>query len=250
MPNVYLAPKPVSFKEGFSKKGISEGLSNIKAAIAPAAVAAAAPVVAASGLLSSLIGISKPSIGLAAKKAASAGGSYALQHPIKSLGIIGSGVVVAGAIKENPKLASQLPSATGKALSDLGQTIGKTSKSQSFSEAFGHLVDYTKEHPIASIGGALLVGGAAAKSIFPAIATTRQTAAINKQTEIIQGLGSQSMPSMASPSYIEPATTTTSWEQSELTTTKKSYPAKRKAKNINTRPINIRNYNILANKNG
>jgi len=185
--------------------------------------------------------------------------SYAKANPLKAVGYgslgVASGIVGGAALKENPQLAKDLPSATYNVLSDVGTTGGKVTKSKSFSEAFGHLKGFVQEHPIASTVGGLVAGGVVAKGIIPAIATFRQTEAIQEQTAAIQkatsGAITQSMPSMASPSYIEPATTTTSWGQSELTTTKKSYPAKRKAYYFNPVDINIncaRNIAIWSNK--
>lgn len=190
---------------------------------------------------------------------------YVTSNPLKSIGI-GAGALVGGAaIAENPKIAIQAPSKTVSALTDLGTTAGKVSKSGSFGESYGHLKSYVQEHPIATGIGVGAIGLTAIKGLFPAIATAQQTSAIKEQTQAYQsytagletaaaGLGAgsltQSMPVMASPSYIQPATTKTSWGQSEVTTTKKSYPAKRKTKYLNRSPVNVRNQIVIANRNG
>ncbi len=248
-PSVGTAPKAPSIKQGFSSAGLSEGWTSIKRAAPSAAAAAIAPSVAASGIMRTSAGIASRVGGQATKTALKNLGQYTLAHPINSLkiGAIGTvgGIVAYNAVKENPKIVSEgVPAVTGF-LSDLGKTGGEISKSSSFGEAYGHLRDFTTQHPIGSIVGAsglIAAGGAIAANLVSG-ALTRDKLEDVKQAII----GAPSSSGEDSGDGYMP--TTASYEIVPDNTPQKRIArrsARRKSKSINRSPITIRNYNILG----
>jgi len=183
----------------------------------------------------------------------------------------GVGLLGYGVLSETKK-PIQLVSKAPEAVVSGGKTIGKALESGSFSEAYGHLSGYAKEHPVATglAGlGAVIIGGKLVKGLLGTAYVGSKLDNINKKideggfTPVIpdilptsdnkregekQDKITQTTPALASPSYIEPATTQTGWIQEE--TSKKAVSTRKKTKHLYKSPVNIRNNIIIANKNG
>jgi len=127
-------------------------------AIKPAAAAAFAIPIAASGILSTIA----PSVKAAGAAITSRATTYAAQHPIQTLRYgaytVGGGIIAGGILKSNPDILKGSVPKTVDVLSDTGTLIGELSKSKDFGTAFGHLRTFTEEHPVAT--GLTLAGGA------------------------------------------------------------------------------------------
>lgn len=90
----------------------------------------------------------------------------------------GATYVAAAAVIEKPSLAVSAP----KDVLNFGGDLGKLIASPSVEKA----KELISESPVISAGAGLLLAGGAIKSIAPAIALSRQTEAIQEQTEVIK----------------------------------------------------------------
>lgn len=93
--------------------------------------------------------------------------------------------VVVGAIAKQPAAAVKFIAKAPGELSQFGGDVATFATNPSLESA----KQIIKESPVISAGVGLLLVGGAAKAIIPAIATTRQTEAIQEQTEAIKGAG-------------------------------------------------------------
>jgi len=232
----------------------------IRKAVGQGAIAVSAPIVATSGAVSTLSRAAAPIVAQTAKSAGTSVLNFIKANPIKSA--VG-GLIGFGAVRENPKLITEIPSKTSSGLVNVGANIGKFTEEPSVSSA----LDIYKQNPFIA-GGLTAAGlGLSAAAIAPTISSISQTQAIREQTAAItsatSGLTSGSdlgsglindkaittlpyvPPLAASSTYPDPNTQLTSYTNREPTTYKK----RKKSKTINRSAINIRNNILIANRN-
>lgn len=94
--------------------------------------------------------------------------------------------VVVGAISKQPVASLKFVAKAPGELSQFGGDVATFATNPSLESA----KQIIKESPVISAGAGLLLVGGAAKAIIPAIATTRQTEAIQEQTKAIKGYSS------------------------------------------------------------
>lgn len=108
---------------------------------------------------------------------------------------------VAGAFVRQPGAALDAVSNAPSALANFGGNVADLAVNPSLD----NLVKVGKENPVitgALVGGAVLAGGA---KLLPAIATTRQTEAIQEQTEALKGIGGLPSDSVSALPYSPPS---------------------------------------------
>jgi hypothetical protein len=177
--------------------------------------------------------------------------------------------VVIGAVASNPKIvlrAGELPASGG----NIGSNIGTYTKNPTFENAANIFKDNPFLVSAGLIGGGLVVG----KGISSIGASIANTAAVRENTQLTSQVLSNADSLLtkkqdsagsiialpAQSSYTTPFEEQKAYTNDEtaaqpdivapVTTTKKTYIARRKSKNINTRPITVRNNILIANKNG
>jgi len=229
------------------------GLQNLSAGLKTAAVAV--PLTKAA----EIPGLAAKAVVAAKGVAASVGssiGNYVKSNPIKS---IAGGAVVTGAVVANPKIATSAPSKTIEGLYNTGYNIGQFTKNPT-TDSFGKIY---ADNPIIAGGltaaGLYTVGkgaGAIGASLLNTGAIKEQTDALKSSTptNMLMPAGtttpqstSTSVPALAA--YPSPETGLTSYQIKSDNAVKK-YKPRKKTQNLNTRPINIRNNIMIANKNG
>jgi len=253
------------FGQTFGGKPIAgSGISNLKGAVAPTIATITAPVALGSGIISSTTKAASPIVSSVSKNVASSITKTIAANPIKSAVV---GLVGFGAVKENPKLISEVPSKTATGLVSIGENIGQLSKNPSVSG----VLDIYKDNPVLATGITALAVGTTGKIVAPLVSSYLQTSSIRDLTEEISNkvpepsiLSGVTPPSdtqksnlisnqldvpqelaKASPSYPEPNTQLVSYSDKKLSTYKR-----KQTKTLNKSPTIIRNTILIANKNG
>lgn len=279
-----------SIKKTFFPSQAEAEKRRIKAFGSPSVGGAAAKIIggaAAVGVAPYIVGsaAARAGIAAAARKALPAIGKGTLQiagaaarNPKTAATIAIGTPVLIGALKTAPREVISAPSKITGSLINVGENIGTAAKQPST----GNIYNIFRENPV--VAGGLTLGGLGliGKGIAGAAATTASTIATNKLTETISESQSPlyvagdtkpqkvksvsqaaeypeagNIPIEAIPTYSNMLGEATSYEQVPDNVPEVTQPTRavrvykrRKSKPLNNRPINIRNYNIMAAKNG
>jgi hypothetical protein len=158
---------------------VSQGLKQIGVIAGTTAIAAGAVLAAAPASATGAAGAAVRSAVISTAKAA---------VPTTTKGKIIAAVaapVVIGAVIREPAATAKVIAQAPSQLAQFGGDVAGFAANPSVESA----KQIVKESPIISAAVGVVVAGAAAAAILPAISSARQTAAIKEQTEVIGGIG-------------------------------------------------------------
>lgn len=148
--------------------------------------------------------------------------------------------VAATAVINKPSLIVEAPSKILNFQTNVGEFIAQPSTEKA--------KDIISENPIISGGIAAAVLGGAALKVLPAIATARQTEAIQEQTEAIKGVSSTPQPSVMYPNQYNAAAPTPQTAQTKQVSDKPLTKRKKRSVKARMPSINQRVNVIVQNK--
>lgn len=162
---------------------------NVKVSTLANEFAQKSPTQASKEIILGTVGIATTILGGAALGTAAKAGTLATAAktliPATAKGKVIAAVaapVVIGAVVQEPAAAAKAIANTPSALANVGGNIAKVAANPTLE----NVKELVTENPVILAGAAIIGTGVAAKTILPAIAVSRQTAAIEEQTKAIQ----------------------------------------------------------------